>query len=72
MLQHKGHIINEWRHAMASWRERGDVTGLAEVAARMDPSWRRMFLDTILPSALRQDLAALLRREAVSSSLPSS
>ncbi len=46
---------------MGAWRKTGDVSELAVVAAQMEPSWRRVFLDTILPTALRRDLENLLR-----------
>lgn len=60
-----GNNISAWRQAMGTWRKTGDVTPLAEVASRMDPSRRRVFLDIILPASLRQDLESLLRRRAV-------
>jgi len=52
---------------MATWRETGDASGLAEVAATMDPTWRRVFLDSILATGLRHDLESLLRKDARSS-----
>ncbi len=46
---------------MGAWRRTGDVSELAAVAAEMEPSWRRVFLDAILPTGLRHDLESLLR-----------
>ena len=46
---------------MWRWRQTGDVSALAEAAARMEPAWRRSILD-ILPGALRNDVAGLLRK----------
>ncbi len=50
---------------MAAWRRTGDVSPLAEVAARMEPTFRRVFLDEILPASLRHDLESLLRGQPV-------
>jgi hypothetical protein len=47
---------------MGAWRRTGDVSELAAVAAQMEPSWRRLFLDAILPTGLRHDLEDILRR----------
>jgi hypothetical protein len=41
-----------------------------EVAATMNPTSRRVFLDAIIPAGLRQDLDALLRRRALRASGP--
>ncbi|MCJ7752891.1 MAG: hypothetical protein MUQ65_17690 [Armatimonadetes bacterium] len=60
MMGNRGKAIQRWREAMAAWRETGDASGLAEVAAAMDPMWRRAFLDSILPTGLRHDLESLL------------
>lgn len=46
---------------MNAWRRTGDVSELAMVAAQLEPSWRRIFLDDILPTGLRHDLESLLR-----------
>jgi hypothetical protein len=61
MLRNKGRAIQEWRRAMAGFRETGDVSQLAEAAARMEPTWRRLFIDAIIPTGLRRDLETLLR-----------
>jgi len=58
-----GGVLQGWREAMWRWREMGDVSGLAEEAARMDPYWRREMLD-MLPGGLRNDVAGLLRKKA--------
>jgi hypothetical protein len=50
---------------MTAWRRTGDVSLLVEVAANMEPAWRRVFLDAIIPTGLRQDLEALLRRRGL-------
>ncbi len=50
---------------MVAWRQTGDVSSLAEVAARMEPTFRRVFLDEILPAGLRHDLESLLRGKQV-------
>jgi|GEM_PF-2489702 len=65
MLRDKGKTIQVWREAMGKWRETGDVSGLVEVAANMEPTFRHLFLDSILPTGLRHDLESLLRRRAV-------
>jgi len=65
MLKNKGKTIQEWRQAMAGWRETGDVSRLVEVAARMEPTWRRLFIDAIIPTGLRRDLETVLRGSAV-------
>lgn len=59
----RGETIQRWREAMAMWRETGDASGLAEVAAAMDPMWRRAFLDSVLSAGLRHDVESLLRRD---------
>ena len=64
MMGNRGKAIQQWREAMAAWRETGDASGLAEVAAAMDPMWRRAFLDSILPTGLRRDLESLMRKKA--------
>ena len=64
MMGNRGKAIQRWREAMAAWRETGDASGLAEVAAAMDPMWRRAFLDSILPTGLRHDLESLLGRNS--------
>jgi len=63
-MGNRGKAIQRWREAMAAWRETGDASGLAEVAAAMDPMWRRAFLDSILPTGLRHDLESLLARNS--------
>ena len=63
-MGHRGEAVRRWREAMAIWRKTGDASGLAEVAAAMDPAWRRAFLDSILSTGLRHDLESLLRRDA--------
>jgi hypothetical protein len=50
---------------MTAWRRTGDVSLLVEAAANMEPAWRRVFLDAIIPTGLRQDLEALLKRRAL-------
>jgi hypothetical protein len=64
MMGNRGKAIQRWREAMAAWRETGDASGLAEVAAAMDPMWRRAFLDSILATGLRHDLESLLGRNS--------
>jgi len=64
MMRSRGKTMARWREAMAAWRETGDASGLAEVAAAMDPMWRRAFLDSILPTGLRHDLESLLGRNS--------
>lgn len=64
MMKVCGETVGDWREAMTTWRQTGDVSALVEVAADMDPAWRRVFLDAIIPTGLRQDLEALLRRRA--------
>ncbi len=64
MTTASGETITSWREAMTAWRRTGDVSPLVEVAATMDPTWRRVFLDAIIPTGLRQDLEALLKRRA--------
>jgi len=64
MMGNRGKAIQRWREAMVAWRETGDASGLAEVAAAMDPMWRRAFLDSILPTGLRHDLESLLGRRS--------
>jgi len=61
-MGHKGEAVRRWREAMAAWRETGDASGLAEVAAAMDPTWRRAFLDSVLSAGLRHDVESLLKR----------
>ena len=61
MLRNRGRAIERWRQAMGAWRRTGDVSELAAAAAQMEPSWRRLFLDAILPTGLRHDLEDLLR-----------
>ena len=68
MMTVSGGTIASWREAMTAWRRTGDVSPLVEVAANMDPAWRRVFLDAIIPTGLRQDLEALLRRRALQAS----
>jgi len=64
MMGNRGKTMARWREAMAAWRESGDASGLAEVAAAMDPMWRRAFLDSILPTGLRHDLEDLMRKRS--------
>jgi len=64
MTRNRGKTMARWREAMTAWRETGDASGLAEVAAAMDPMWRRAFLDSILPTGLRHDLESLLGRRS--------
>lgn len=59
-----GETLRDWPEAMVAWRRTGDVSQLAEVAADMNPAWRCVFLDAIIPTGLRRDLEALLRRRA--------
>lgn len=60
-----GETVASWREAMTAWRRTGDVSLLVEAAANMEPAWRRVFLDAIIPTGLRQDLEALLKRRAL-------
>lgn len=64
MLKTKGNKIQIWREAMGVWRETGDISELVEAAAGMEPTFRRVFLDSILPAGLRHDLESLLRRRS--------
>ena len=64
MLRAKGNRIQRWREAMRVWRETGDISDLVEAAAGMEPTFRRVFLDSILPAGLRNDLESLLRRRS--------
>jgi hypothetical protein len=65
MLRNKGRVIQHWKQAMGAWRRTGDVSHLVAVAEQMEPSWRRVFLDAILPTGLRHDLENVLRRAPV-------
>jgi hypothetical protein len=56
-----GGALRAWRAAMQQWRETGDVSGLAEVAVETEPRWRRMLLDAIVATSLRNDVEGLLR-----------
>lgn len=60
-----GETVTSWREAMTTWRQTGDLSALMEAAARIGPARRRVFLDAIIPTGLRQDLEALLRRRAL-------
>jgi hypothetical protein len=64
MLTVKGNKIQIWREAMGVWRETGDISELVEAAAGMEPTFRRVFLDSVLPAGLRHDLESLLRRRS--------
>ena len=64
MLRARGNNIQVWREAMAVWRQTGDVSELVEAAAHMEPTFRRVFLDSVLSAALRHDLESLLRRRS--------
>lgn len=64
MLKLSGDTVQAWREAMGEWRETGDITALAQTVAQMDPSWRLLFLDSILPASLRNDLKSVLPRRA--------
>ncbi|NIQ99949.1 MAG: hypothetical protein GTN78_07060 [Gemmatimonadales bacterium] len=64
MLRTSGRAIQVWRAAMAAWRRTGDVSELVEAASGMEPMFRRVFLDSVLPAGLRNDLESLLRDRA--------
>ena len=57
-----GGILHGWRAAMQQWRQTGDVSRLAEVAAETEPHWRRALLDAISANSLRNDVEGLLHR----------
>jgi hypothetical protein len=64
MLRTRGNTIQARREAMAVWRQSGDISELVEAAAGMEPTFRRVFLDSVLSAGLRHDLESLLRRRS--------
>ena len=56
-----GSIFEAWRAARGQWRQTGDVSPLAEVAAAANPHTRLLLLDTIVPAELRNEVVSLLR-----------
>lgn len=53
----------DWREAVSQWRETGDISRMAEMAAVAVPEAQTLLLDSLLPGGLRNDIRSLIALE---------